>query len=148
MSLVLRSIKGSALTHEEMDNNFKSMVTKLLEKEKFEVILIGNFEDYFDVTEYFIGAYNRLIGTLVQSDLTGIGVFDYIVLTDSCHPIFSESESLQGSQTPVIVNHTDGKKYLKFSGNASKEIKVAFTVYSITSFDYGTSDVVPIKTLP
>ena len=78
MSLTLRSIKGSALTHEEMDNNLLSLSTRMPIGSKKEFSCIGKFTDSFDVTKYFTNFPIVVTGLiLLPSKPLAYGDFEY-----------------------------------------------------------------------
>ena len=149
MSLTLRSIKGSALTHEEMDNNLLSLSTRMPIGSKKEFSCIGKFGDSFDVTKYFTNFPIVVTGLLrLPSYPLAYSVFEDHIYNEE---LGSSSASLRtenltiGSPNPTYYKPDNSNLvYMSFAGNPEVNIEILISTYSIHDAFIGNADILPV----
>ena len=149
MSLTLRSIKGSALTHEEMDNNLLSLSTRMPIGSKKEFSCIGKFTDSFDVTKYFTNFPIVVTGLiLLPSKPLAYGDFEYHIYNEELASslIFTRTNNLtDGSCTPTFYKPNDSNLvYMSFAGKPDVNIEILISTYSLHDAFIGNADILPV----
>ena len=150
MSLTLRSIKGSALTHEEMDNNLLSLSTRMPIGSKKEFSCIGKFADSFDVTKYFTNFPIVVTGLLLQpSKPLAYSYFEYIIYNEELESslVFARSNNTDGSPSPTYYKPDNSNlAYMSFNGNPDVNIEILISTYSLHDAFIGNADILPVAT--
>ena len=149
MSLTLRSIKGSALTHEEMDNNLLSLSTRMPIGSKKEFSCIGKFTDSFDVTKYFTSLPIVVTGILLQpSKPLAYSDFKAHIYNEelASSVAVARTENLtEGSPTPTFYKPANSNlAYMSFDGNPGVNIEILISTYSLHDAFIGNADILPV----
>ena len=149
MSLTLRSIKGSALTHEEMDNNLLSLSTRMPIGSKKEFSCKGKFTDSFDVTKYFTNFPIVVTVLLLQpSNPLAYSRFEDIIYNEELeyYSVFVQTKNLiVGSPVPTYYKPDESNLvYMSFDGNPEANFEVLISTYSLHDAFIGNADILPV----
>ena len=149
MSLTLRSIKGSALTHEEMDNNLLSLSTRMPIGSKKEFSCIGKFGDSFDVTKYFTNFPIFVTGLLLQpSKPLAYSYFEDTIYNEELESNleFTRTKDItDGSPFPTYYKPAGSNLvYMSFNGNPTVNIEILISTYSLHDAFIGNADILPV----